>query len=120
MNNPFLQFLGICKKAGCLTEGYNKTEELILKGKVKLLILSTDASENTIKKFTNYSIRYKFKMIQNYKKEELGSSIGRPEISLIGILDRNMAAKLLSIYEQAINSGVNICQKSEYTNCQKN
>jgi len=116
MNNPFLQFLGMCKKAGCLVEGYNKAEELILKHKVKLLILSTDASENTIKKFTNYSIKYKFKMIQNFMKEELGNSIGREEINIIGITDRNMAAKLLSIYEQAINSGVNICQKSEYMN----
>lgn len=116
MINPFLQFLGICKKAGCLAEGYNKAEEAVMKNKIKLLILSTDASENTIKKFKNYSIRYKFTMIQNYGKEELGSSIGREEISLIGITDYNMAAKLLSIYEQAINSGVNICQKSEYTN----
>lgn len=111
MNSPFLQFLGLCKKAGCLVEGYNKAEEAILRHKVKLLILTTDASENTVKKFTNYSIKYKFKMVQNFKKEELGSSIGRPEISVIGIADRNMAAKLLSIYEQSINSGVNICQK---------
>jgi ribosomal protein L7Ae-like RNA K-turn-binding protein len=116
MNNPFLQFLGICKKAGCLVEGYNKAEELVQKGKIKLLILSDDASENTIKKFTNYGTKYKFKIIKNFSKEELGSSIGREEIRVIGISDKNMAEKLLSIYEQSINSGVNICQKSEYTN----
>lgn len=101
MNSPFLQFLGICKKARALTEGYNKNEELVEKRKIKLLILSTDASENTEKKFTNYSIKYRFKLIKDFKKEELGYSVGREEITVIGITDSNMAKKLISIYESS-------------------
>ncbi len=47
MQNKFLQFLSLTKKAGHLIEGYNKCEEAVIKKTVYAVIISCDASKNS-------------------------------------------------------------------------
>lgn len=98
MENKFLQFLSIVKKSGNLTEGYNQTEELIKLRRVRLLIISKDASSNSFDKFSHYALKYGVKLIQEFNKEELGAYIGRAEINIIGITDEQMSKKLKELY----------------------
>jgi ribosomal protein L7Ae-like RNA K-turn-binding protein len=100
MQDKFLQFLGLVKKSGNLVEGYNKCEELVKKNAISLLILSTDCSENTKEKFIKYCLNYSIPHIEYYSKDELGYPIGRPEISVIGIIERKMTEKLLSLWNE--------------------
>lgn len=39
--------LGICRKAGRLLYGYDRVEEAVLRGKVVLVLLASDASQRT-------------------------------------------------------------------------
>lgn len=104
MNNKFLQFLGLAKRSGRLIEGYNNCEEIIKRSKVYLLIISTDASQNTKDKFKGYSIKYSVPFIEDYSEEELGISIGRTAINILCITDKNMADKLLELYDSMKNN----------------
>lgn len=104
MNNKFLQFLSLIKKSGKIIEGYNKTEELVKKGSIKVVIISEDASENTYKKFYNYSNRYKIYLIKKFTKAQLGQSIGRNEINVIGLSDDSMCKKIIALYEAEVSN----------------
>lgn len=98
MVDKFLQFLGLMKRAGKLCEGYNRCEENILKGKVFLLIISEDVSQNTKDKFRKYCEKHSVSIIEGYTKEELGGILGRPEVNLIGVLDKNVSERLSNLF----------------------
>ncbi|MCM8710626.1 ribosomal L7Ae/L30e/S12e/Gadd45 family protein [Clostridium sp. SYSU_GA19001] len=100
MQDKFLQFLGITKKSGSLLEGYNKCEEAIKSGKLFLLILSDNCSENTKEKFIKYCNKYNVPFVQAYSKEDLGTPIGRTEINILGIADKNMSIRLVSLWNE--------------------
>jgi ribosomal protein L7Ae-like RNA K-turn-binding protein len=100
LNDKFLQFLSLAKKAGYLVEGYNKCEDTIKKNKIKLIIFSEDAAQNTINKFSSYCIRYKVPIIKSSSKEVLGNALGRVEIKIIGVTDEKMSIKLLELHNE--------------------
>ncbi|WP_300348069.1 ribosomal L7Ae/L30e/S12e/Gadd45 family protein [Clostridium sp.] len=94
--DKFLNFLGLTKRAGKLLEGYNKCEEEIKRSKIYLFIFSNNMSNRTKEKFVLYCEQYNIPYIDSFSKEELGYSIGRYEINILGVTDENMAKKLLS------------------------
>jgi ribosomal protein L7Ae-like RNA K-turn-binding protein len=98
--NKFYNFIGISKKAGYAVEGYNKCEETIKKRKLFLVLLSEEASENTKKKFSNYSSRYNVRVISGLPKEELGRCLGLDEINIVGISNQKMALQLIKLWEE--------------------
>lgn len=102
--NKFYNFLGIAKRSGNLLEGYSKCNDERNRKEIFLFIISNDASESTKKKFINHCNNKNIYYIQDFSKDELGEAIGRLEVKIIGILDRNMAQKLISIYESEENS----------------
>lgn len=100
MNNGFLQFLGLTKRSGKILEGYNKCEDSVKKGKIKLLIISKDCSENTKDKFLRYCLNSSIDVIECCSGEVLGKALGREEVNIIGILDSGMSEKLIKLWEQ--------------------
>lgn len=100
MKDKFIQFLGLTKRAGKLLEGYNKCEDALKKNKIFLVILSLDVSENTLEKFLKHSNRCGVSIIQKYSKEELGSALGLEEIKILGVSDKKMSEKLISLHEE--------------------
>lgn len=100
MNNKFFSFLGLAKRAGKVLEGYNKCQDALGKKPLYLFIISTDISERTNKLFMDYCVKNNIKYIKDFTKEELGNSLGRSEINIIGINDKNIADKLLVNYNE--------------------
>lgn len=97
MNNKFLQFLGITRKAGKLVIGYNKCEELLKTGTANLVILSKDISENSKKKFEKYSLEHNIDVVNIFSSSELGNVLGMESIKVICVADENMSKKLKSL-----------------------
>ena len=97
--NKFFNFLGLAKRSGNLIEGYSKCDEQRNKINFYLIILSNDASDSTKRKFRNHCIEQDIPLIEDFSKEELGNPIGRAEIKILAVKDKNMAEKLLSLYE---------------------
>lgn len=100
MINKFLQFLGLTKKAGKLTEGYNNCEDALKRGKVKLIVLSKDVSNNTRDKFHTYHNRFDIAIIEAYTKAELGAALGRAEINVLCVTDDKMSKKLIDLWNE--------------------
>lgn len=102
--SKFFNFLGLAKRSGNLLEGYSKCNDERNRKEIYLFIISNDASESTKKKFIKHCENKNIKYIQDFSKDELGDAVGRLEVKIIGILDKNMAQKLNSIYESEENS----------------
>lgn len=89
--NKFYSLLGLGKKAGYLKSGEMGCEIAIKNRNCKLLIIASDATENTKSKFIKLANRYGIKYIIYGDKDALGSSIGKGLISVIAICDDNFA-----------------------------
>lgn len=109
MNNRVLAFLGIARKSGNLVLGYNKCEEAVKMRQLRLLFISTGASQNTKDKFYGFSERYHVPILEDFTPEELGSALGLKGIAVLGVKDPNMAKKIRSFYDgkedEEINGG---------------
>ena len=103
--SKFFNFLGLTKRAGNIVEGYSKCDEQRNKREFFLIIISNDASNSTRKKFKNHCEAKNIPLIEDFSKEELGFAIGREEVKILAIADKNMAEKLLFLYKQ--ESGTN-------------
>lgn len=97
--NKFFNFLGLTKRSGNLIEGYSKCDEQRNRINLYLIILSDDASDSTRRKFRNHCSEKEIPLIEDFTKEELGYAIGRAEVKILAIKDKNMAEKLLSLYQ---------------------
>ena len=98
--NKFYNFLGLAKRSGNLLEGYSKCDEQRNRKRIYLFIISNDASTSTRKKFINHCDLKKINVIVDFSKEELGSAIGREEVKVLAVLDKNMADKLMTLYKE--------------------
>ena len=87
-------FLGLATKAGKLLSGDETCEKAIKAGKVYLVIVSEDASDNTKKKFSDMC-NYRNVAIRYYgDKELLGKFTGKKIRSVIAIIERGFAGHL--------------------------
>ncbi len=82
----FLNACGLAKRAGKLVYG-DDLMAAITGNKVKLVILSTDASDRTKKQITDKCAFYKIKCIEFVNREELSSAIGMHNRVAVGIDD---------------------------------
>lgn len=97
--NKFFNFLGLAKRSGNLIEGYSKCDEQRNRRRFYLVILSNDASNSTKKKFRNHCTEKEIPLIEDFSKEQLGNPIGREELKVLAVLDKNIAEKLISLYK---------------------
>jgi len=103
MDERIYSFLGLATKAGKLISGEDTTERALKSGKVYLVILAEDASDNTKNKFINMC-SYRNVQIRVFgKKDLLGKFTGKNQRSVIAIVDRGFAGHLA---EMIISRGI--------------
>lgn len=98
MNNSRRQLLGLCYRAGKLLLGESALHGLGT-GKVKLLLIASDASPLTFEKATNKANFYLVKFLRTLAKAELGMALNKTNIAIIGITDVALAKKYELIQE---------------------
>lgn len=96
MRNRVLQMLGIAAKSGNVVSGEFSTEKAIKSGKAYLVIVSEEASDNTVKMFTNMTTFYEVPMQIFGTKDELGRCIGKQFRASLAITDENLANAVVS------------------------
>ncbi|MBQ9534728.1 MAG: ribosomal L7Ae/L30e/S12e/Gadd45 family protein [Clostridia bacterium] len=87
-----LSFLGLMYRAGSLAIGADKSYDAARRGKIKLLMLASDAAKNTVSGAKN-ALREKDVPLVTlpYTKAELGDALGKGECSALAILDFGFA-----------------------------
>lgn len=114
MDNTVLEqkiyaLLGFSQKAGKMVSGDDTVVLAMGKGKIKLLIIAEDLSENSWKKFQQKTRNFKKKngeaveIIKFGTKETLGGAIGKSPRGILGIADEGFG-KALNKYYQEMNN----------------
>lgn len=88
-------YLGFAAKSRNLVSGYHTCLHAIKQKKLKLLILSEDLSENTVKKLSKLTRDNEIPMRIYGKSEELSKVTGSRERGIFGITDVNFADVIL-------------------------
>lgn len=94
INKKAYSYIGLAQKAGRLKSGEGACENTIAKGGAQLVIISEDASENTIKKFSNKAKYYKVEYYVKGPRRDLSSAIGKANRPVVVITDRGLAEKI--------------------------
>lgn len=89
--------LGIAMRSGNLVSGEDATMLDLKKGKLKLIIVAGDASNNTKKLFNDKSSYRKVTCVELSTKSDLGMSIGKDSRAVIGIKDIGFANKIIQL-----------------------
>lgn len=97
--NKIMSLLGLARKAGKLKSGEFCVETEVKKGRALLVIVATDASDNTRKK---YSDMCKFRHVPMYvysTKDDLGHFTGAQNRSAVVLLDEGFTKALIKELE---------------------
>lgn len=92
--------LGIASKAGRLKSGEFASEKAIKGGNAFLVILASDASENTIKHFKDMCSYRDIPLYIYGTKEELGRCTGKESRAVIALTDEGLGKSLISGLEE--------------------
>ena len=91
--------LGIAMRAGKLVSDEDGTMIDLKKGKLNLVIVAEDASNNTKKLFKDKSSFRHVNCIELSTKSDLGISIGKDSRAVIGIKDIGFANKIIQLID---------------------
>ncbi|WP_312938669.1 hypothetical protein, partial [Oscillibacter sp.] len=95
MSKELLSTLGLCKRAGMLEVGEEPVEAAARARDVRLLLLASDAAENTARRADHFSeMGQCMKLRLPFTKEELGQAMGRGECAILGVTDVGFAAAI--------------------------
>src|SRR5690554_4536629 len=97
---PFYQFLGLAYRAGKCITGEERIISAIQCKKVHLVIVATDASENTKKRYADKCRFYRIFYLEIGTSAELSHAIGKIHRVAVGIRDRGFAKGLWSKIEK--------------------
>ena len=95
MNEKALSYIGLARRAGKLASGSWQTEEAVKKKTACLVLVASDASDPTRKKFEQMCSFYAVKCIRFSDRETLGRILGRGETVLAAFLDPGLAEAFL-------------------------
>lgn len=93
-----LNLLGLAMRAGKLITGEELTINEIRRQKAALVLVASDASENTKKKVTDKSNFYQTTCLIEFTESELAAAIGKPR-KVIGVMDQGFAKKMVSLIQ---------------------
>lgn len=88
--------LGIARKGGNISIGFDATKLDIEKNKSFLVLIAKDASEKTKENIIFMCNKYGIKYIEFGEKEMLGKSLGRKVVGVLSVRDKNIASYLLN------------------------
>ncbi|MGN1458330.1 MAG: L7Ae/L30e/S12e/Gadd45 family ribosomal protein [Acutalibacteraceae bacterium] len=97
MNDKLLSFLGIARRAGRLSLGFDMATEAMNKGKSKLLLLACDLSARTTRSITETAHKSGTQtIVLNIPMEQIGISLGKVT-GIISVDDEGFAEKLKTL-----------------------
>ncbi len=97
-----LSMIGMSARAGKALGGEFTVEKAVKSFKAYLVILASDASSGTKKKFKNMCDFYEVPVIEYSDKDTLGRSIGKEMRAMIAITDEGLAKAVYEKYEQQL------------------
>ena len=98
-----MRLLGLGVRSRGVIVGVKQVREAARSNKVQLAIVATDASENSGEKIAPLLNARRVRFIEVPSAVELGAAVGREQTTVVGIVDRQLAAGVRQIVESAGN-----------------
>ena len=96
MEDKALGLLGLMRRAGAVQIGEDKAFDAIPDGKVRLLLLSTDASDRSRRRAEAMTNGRRFQLIEtHYTREALGQALGVGSCAVAAVTDLGFANALM-------------------------
>ena len=89
--NKIYSLLGLAVRSRNAVSGSFATEKAVKSGRAAMVIVSKDASDNTVKMFRNMCSFYGAPIFRYGKKEELGHAMGKEERAVLAVTDEGFA-----------------------------
>lgn len=100
-----LGLIGLAKRAGRLVCGESAVKEGVRFGKARLVIIASDASDNTQKNISDSCKYYDVNYYIAYDKDTLGHAVGNSYNAAIAITDEGFAKSIEKNLQSIINGG---------------
>jgi ribosomal protein L7Ae-like RNA K-turn-binding protein len=100
MDKKVLSYLGLAKKAGKVVTGEESCEKCIAGGTAVLVLVASDASDNTKKKFTNKALFYEVSLFIVSDRDELSKAIGMENRPTITVTDKGLGERIKSLLSE--------------------
>ena len=97
--DEILSLLGLCAKAGRIKHGEYQVEQAAKGNQTFLVIIATDVSEGSEKKYRDMCAYYKVPIYEYGTKEELGRAIGKEFRASVAITDEGFAKGIIKKLE---------------------
>ena len=91
-----INLLGLAARARKLTYWTEITIKGVRSGRVKLVFLANDASNNTKKLVSDKSSHYNVVVIDDFDSIEMSNAVGKNNIRVLGVTDDGFSKSLLS------------------------
>ena len=91
MENKVRSYLGFAAKARKLVTGYNTCIYMMEKKRIRLLILTEDLSENSVKKMVSAAEKHRVPCKIYGTREQLSNITGNVDKGIYGVTDDNFA-----------------------------
>lgn len=96
----FLDFLGLARRAGKVSLGFDAAEESVRKKKSKLVVTASDLSDRTRGAVTKITEQANVNMIvSEIPMESLGAAVGKLT-GIISVNDEGFARKLMQLFAE--------------------
>ena len=95
--NKAISMISLATKAGKTVAGEFSVEKAIKEGKAKLVLVSTEASDNTKKKFSDKSAYYNVPYFEYGTRSELGLATGKGDRVSIAVLDDGFSNTIIKM-----------------------
>lgn len=92
-----LHMVGIAKKAGRLELGEEPVGAAARARQAKLILLASDAAENTVRRAGHYSEAGNvLAVVTPYSKAEMGRTVGRASCAMLAVMDAGIASSIVA------------------------
>lgn len=96
--SPVLPLLGLARRAGRLSPGFDAAEEAIQKGTARVILLAGDVSPRTAKKIEAAAARGCVPVCRLAETmQQVGAAIGRKAAGVLAVNDDGFARKLSAL-----------------------
>lgn len=112
--NKVLSMLGIARRAGRVASGEFSTEKAVKTGKAHLVVVASDASDNTKKMFRNMCAYYGVAYRVGAEKDVLGHAIGQQMRASLAVTDENLARTIEKLMNENTDGGSENGERAEY------
>jgi len=106
LNKRAASLLSLASRAGKVASGGDSVEKALQSGECELIIIASEASENTKKKFINKCHYYEVEVILCGTAEEIGKAIGRHTRMVAAINDLGFAKLLRECLTETETNGL--------------